>query len=149
MTVTGTQIADSAVSVTEIVGRVASFGNQALPVAMFLAGFFPGMAPVLQAIQIAAPIIAKIAATAPQVSAAINASRPIIDAVTASAPDVLPHLKAIYAIAVNHDPARPETNLTAPDVPDDIALAYGAVVFAPGRTNNEQQREWDRAQGIS
>lgn len=144
---TADTIADTAVSITDIIGHVASFGQQALPVAEFIAGFFPGIAPVLQAIQVAQPILAKIIAGAPQVANAINAGRPIIEAVEVSGPAVLDPLKELYAIAVNHDPARPETSMTAADVSDDIAQSYGGIVFTPGRTNADQQREWTRAQG--
>jgi hypothetical protein len=142
-------ITDTAVSITNIVGRVASFGQQALPVAQFIAGFFPGMAPVLQTITAAQPILAKIALAAPQVAGAINAGRPIIEAIEQDGPAVLPYLKQLYAIAVNHDPARPETSMEASDVSDDVATEYGSIVFTPGRSNAEQQREWDRAQGLS
>lgn len=144
MTITSETIANTAVSITNLVGHVAAFGEQALPVAQFLAGFFPGMAPVLQAIQVAAPILEKIAAGAPQVSNAINAGRPIIDAVITNGPAVLDPLKELYAIAVNHDPARPETAMTAQNVSDDTAVAYGGIVFTPGCSNLDQEREWNR-----
>lgn len=148
MTTAG-KIADTAVTITDIIGHVASFGQQALPVAQFIAGFFPGMAPVLQAISVAQPIIAKIVAGAPQVVNAINAGRPIFDAIEQNGPAALGPLKELYAIAVNHDPERPETDMVAEEVTNSQAIAFGGIVFTPGRTNAEQQREWDRAQGQS
>lgn len=138
--------AGTAISITNLVGQVAQFGTQALPVARFVAGFFPGMAPVLQAIEIAAPIIAKVAAAAPQVASAIDKGRPIIAAIEQAAPNMLPNLKAIYAIAVNHDPARPETNMTAEDVSDAEAISFGGPVLLGHRwTDAEMQAWWARA----
>jgi len=138
-------LADRAITVTDLVGHVASFGAQALPVAQFLAGFFPGMAPVLQAITIAQPILARIAAGAPQAAAAIAAGRPVFDAIERTSTAVVPHLKELYAIAVNHDPARPETKMTGTQVSDVEVKTFASLVFTPGWTNEEQQRAWDRA----
>jgi hypothetical protein len=139
-------IAGTAISVTNLVGEIAKFGTQALPVAEFIAGFFPGMAPVLQAVRIAAPYIEKIAAAAPQVAAAIDKGRPIITAVEETAPTMLPNLKAIFAIAVNHDPADPRTNMTAGDVSDEQAMTFGGpVLFGHRWTDQETQRFWDRS----
>lgn len=139
-------IAGTAISITNLVGQIATFGTQALPVAEFVAGFFPGMAPVLQAVRLAAPYIAKVAAIAPQVADAIDKGRPIISAIEQTAPTLLPNLKAIYAIAVNHDPARPETHMTEADVTDAQAMAFGGpVLFGKRWTDAEMQAWWDRA----
>lgn len=144
---TATTVVDTAVNVTNLIGGIAKFGTNALPVARFIAGFFPGLGSVLAAIEIAAPIIQKIAIAAPIIADAIDKGRPIIDAIAATGPGMLPNFKALYAIAVNHDPARPETAMTAADVSDQDAAKFAGVVFTPGRTNEEQQQEWDRAQG--
>lgn len=139
--------ADTAINITELIGQAASFGRNALPVAQFIAGWFPGAAPVLQIITAALPIIDKIAAGAPAAANAIKAGRPILDAIDKSGPDVLANLKGLLALAINADPARSETAMTAADISDEEAAAFGGIVFTPGRTNAEQQREWDRAQG--
>lgn len=123
-------LADTAVSITDLVGGLARFGNSALPVAEFIAGFFPGAAPALQVIRIAAPILAKIAIAAPIVATAINKGRPIFDAMEQASPGLLPSIKELYAIAVNHDPARAETDVTATSIDDVDVLGFASSIFA-------------------
>lgn len=145
-------IADTAISVTEAVGNAArlatKIGGAALPIVQFVAGFFPGAAPLVQVLSIAAPIIERIAIGAPIAVTAINQGRPIIEAIQTAGPQLLSSLKQLYAIAVNNDPARSETNLTADDVSDAEAAAFaGPVLFGRRWTNEETQRWYDRAQG--
>ncbi len=145
-------LADGAITFTDLVGRLAGIGGKAEPVIHILAKWvpIPYLAQIDAALELAAPYLEKINAAAPIIAKAIDRDgRPILDQVQAHAPALLDALKSVYAIAVNHDPARPETNLTAADVPDTVAFAYGAHIFTPGRTNAEQQREWDRAVGAS
>lgn len=144
---------DTAVSVTTFVGNAAALavkvGKPALPIAQFIAGFVPGLAPAIQVLSIAEPIIEKIAAGAPIAVKAIEAGRPIFDAIQTAGPKMLPALKDLYAIAVNADPARPETHLIAANVTDDQALAFaGPVLLGRPWTKEETQRWWDRAQGV-
>lgn len=149
---TTASLADGAISFTNLIGKLAGAGTTALPVVHFIAQWvpIPYLAQIDAALQLAAPYIAKISQAAPIVAQAIDKDgRPVLDALQAHGGNLLADVKAVYAIAVNHDPMRPETNLAAVDVPDDVALAYGALVFTPGRTNAEQQREWDRAQSLS
>lgn len=140
-------LADTAISVTNLVGRAAALGESALPAVQFFAGFFPGAAPAVQAIAMALPIIRKISAAAPVVAKTIEAGKPIFSAIQEAGPDVLPYLRELYAIAVNSDPDRPETTMRAVDVDDQDVLKFAAVVFTPGWTNEETQAWWDRAQG--
>lgn len=145
-------LADGAISFTNLIGKLAGAGATALPILHTVAQWvpIPYLAQIDAALQLAAPYLYKIQQAAPIVSQAIDKDgRPVLDVLQARGPELLTALKSVYAIAVNHDPLRPETALTAADVPDAVALAYGAQVFTPGRTNAEQQREWDRAQGAS
>ena len=141
-------VADTAITVTQVVGSLARYGKQAAPVARFIASFIPGLAPVVAAVDMAAPWLEKIAAAAPAVEQALDKGRPIFDAIEKTAPDVLPALKNVYAIAGNHDPARPETDLKAADVTDaQVAGFTGAVLFGRAWTQEETQRWFDKAQG--
>jgi hypothetical protein len=145
-------IADTAISVVDRVGAAArlitSIGKPALPFIEFAAGFIPGAAPVLKVLEVAEPIIEKIAAGAPVVEAMIKTGKPTIDAFQAAAPALLGQFKQLYAIAVNHDPARPETTMTAADVSDADAFHFaGPILFGRQWTDDETQRWWDRAQG--
>lgn len=152
---TTSTLADNAISLTDLIGKLAGVGQtveRARPILHILAQYapIPYLAQIDNVLELVAPYFDKVAAAAPILHNALDSSgRPVLDAIQAHGPDLMDAIKNVYAISVNHDPARPETNLTAADIPDDIALAYGAVVFTPGRTNNEQQREWDRAQGVS
>lgn len=145
---TTTSLADGAISFTNLIGKLAGAGTTALPVVHFIAQWVPVpyLAQIDAALQLAAPYIAKISQAAPVIAKAIDKDgRPALDAIQAHAPDLLADIKAVYAIAVNHDPMRPETSLTASGVSDATAAAYASqAVFTPGRTNAEQQREWDR-----
>lgn len=141
-------LADRAISVTELVGKAASFGEKALPFAQFVAGFIPGAAPVLQVVSIALPIIHRINAAAPVVVKALEAGRPILDAVEQSGPNVLPYLKELYALAVNHDPARPETSLVPENVSTKEVLEFaGPVLLGRKWTPAEEKRFFDKATG--
>lgn len=140
------RLADMAITVTDIVGGVASFGVKALPVAEFIASFIPGAAPAVAAVRIAMPYIVKVAAAAPVVKDAIEKGRPIFDAIQDHGPSLLPDLKKIYAIAVNHDPAKPETVLAASEVSDKQAMAFAGPVLFGRRWTEEEERQWfDRA----
>lgn len=144
---TAATLADNAISFTDLIGRLAGVGGKVEPVIHVLAQWvpIPYLAQIDNALDLAAPYLAKIQLAAPIVSQAIDKSgRPVLDALQEHGPDLLAAVKSVYAIAVNHDPARPEQNLTAADVSDSVAAAYGAHIFTPGRTNAEQQREWDR-----
>lgn len=138
-------LADKAITVTDLVARAASLGESALPAIQFFAGFFPGLAPAVTAVTVALPYIRKISEAAPQIRAAIEAGRPALDAIQAAGPQVLPYLKEVYAIAVNHDPERPETNMTGADVSNEEAVTLaGPALLGRVWTDEELQRHWDR-----
>lgn len=150
-----TTLAQRAISLTDFIGTVAgeaaSVSQSASDVATFLNGvklvssLVPGLSSVIAVLDIAQPIIQKIAAGAPMVHAALEAGTPIIDAVELHGADILPHVRQLLALALNADPARAETNASASSVDDQETTAFGALIFTPGHTNAEQQREWDRA----
>lgn len=139
---------DTAKTITEWVGRAAAFGEGALPVARFIAGFFPGAAPVVDIVTAALPIIHRIAESAPTAVNAIEAGRPIFDAISKASPSLLSELKKLYAVAVNADPARPETSL-APENVSDAEVVQWASFPLLGRawTPEEEGRWFDKAAG--
>lgn len=131
-----------------IVGSTAGIANKVLPWVNLVAGFFPGAASVIAALQIAAPIIEKIAVVAPIAVKAIEAGTPIFNAIDGASPDLLSHIKQLYAVFANADPSRPETGMTAADVSDQEATAFaGPVLMGRAWTDEEQQRWWDRQDG--
>lgn len=143
-------IAKTALSVTDVIMQVASFSEKALPVAELIAGLIPGAGVVVSAIKVAAPIIAKIDKYGPLVRKAVEAGAPITDAIQQHGPDLVGAIKDLYAIAVNHDPERPETGLTGGDIETNVALysyAGELTLFGQRWTNDEYERWWARAQG--
>lgn len=136
-------------TVTDIVARVASFGEMALPVAKLVAGILPGGGVVVSAIEVALPLIRKVSAAAPLVKAAVAAGAPIMDAIQNSGPDVLEAVKGIYAIAVDHDPERDETGAVAVKAAQKLstaevsAFAY-PVLIGRAMTQEEENAWFDR-----
>lgn len=135
MSITAASVARGALTITDIIGDIASFGVRANNVpavrwaAQFAAKLIPGGGVILDAIEIAMPYIVKAAAVAPQIQTAINTGMPIIAAIDEHAPKVMKEFKAIFATAVNHDPERVETKMTAADVSDEQALAFIGSIF--------------------
>lgn len=144
-------VVTAAVNVTDIIGRLASLGEKALPAARIFFDIVPlpyGGA-VVDALTIAAPYLHGAAAAAPYIERAIEAGTPIYDAIQLAGPEVMHNLKSVYAIAVNHDPARVETTMTAADVADKDVTRFASALFTPGWTNEETQRFWDRDKGAN
>lgn len=142
-------LADRAISVTGLIGSIASFGDRALPFAEAAAPFLGhyGIA-LLAGIKIAQPIIRQIALAAPTVKSTIESGRPIFDAIEAHGPEVMVNIKKLYAIAVNHDPDMPQTDMTAAEVGDDVALSFaGPALFGRRWTAAEEARWFDQATG--
>ncbi len=115
-------IENNLVSVANFLGSSATLalriGGDALPIVQFAAGFVPGLAPAVQVMGVALPIIAKIAAGAPVVAQAIDENRPVIDALVNGAPDIVGHLKQLYSIAIGQEPDHPDAHLS----PDEISI---------------------------
>lgn len=150
MTVPAPTLADNAISFTDLIGRLAGVGGRAQPVIHVLAQWvpIPYLAQIDNVLEMAAPYLAKIQAAAPVVSSAIDQDgRPALDAIQTHGPELLDAIKQVFAIASNEDPARPADALpiSAADVTHDQVAGYGVIIFTPGKTNAEQQREWDRA----
>lgn len=142
-------LADRAISVTGLIGSVASFGESALPFAEAAAPFLGhyGIA-LLAGIKVAQPIIHQIATMAPSVQTTIESGRPILDAIEAHGPEVMVNIKKLYAIAVNHDPDMPQTDMAASEVGDREALEFaGPVLFGRRWTAAEEARWFDQATG--
>lgn len=139
------KIADRANSITDVIAKVASFGQQALPVAQLVASLIPGGGIVVSAIGAALPYIQKAAAAAPAIQRSIAAGVPIAEAIQANGPDVVASLKEIFAIAVNHDPERKETTLKGSQV-SMAEVATFAVPFVIGykMTQAEENAYHDR-----
>lgn len=139
-----------AISVTHMIGQLAVFGSKALPMVRIIAPFvpLPFFSAVVEGLTVAQPWIEKIALGAPLLEKTIADGEPVLAALRDKAPELLADFKALFAIAVNHDPARPESGMTADDVSDSDAAAFAeAVVFTPGWTNQETERWWKLAQG--
>jgi len=144
----GEEIAARVANGIRVIASIAAVESRVMPYATFVAGFFPGMASILAAVQIAQPWIDKAIAAAPAIEAGIEAGAPILDAINNAGPQVLTHIKTAYAIMVNADPARPEEGLTADDIPDMDAVAITApMVLGRQWTDEETQRWFDRATG--
>jgi hypothetical protein len=137
-------------SITDLIGRVAGFGDKALDVAELVAGLFPGGGTVVAAIRAADGIIERIEQAAPKVRGAIEAGVPIAEAAQQHGPALIDNLKALYAIAVNADPMRPEAGLKPSDVTTEQAAAFAApVLLGHGWTQEETDRWYERAVGLS
>lgn len=144
------QIAQNVVSGIKVLAAVAKTESKLIPYATFIAGFFPGAASVLSAIQIAQPYIDKAIAAAPVVETAISEGIPILEAIDNSGPNVLSSIKKAIAIYTNADPSTPETSMTENDVSDDeAAIAAGPIMFGRAWTAEETQRWFDQASGVN
>lgn len=133
---------------TSIIGSIAGGADAALPWVKLVGGFFPGMVPIITGLQIAAPIIQKVAAAAPIATRAIEAGEPLAAALDKAGPEMLVHLKELYAIFSNADPQRPQERMTASEVSDEEALRFaGPVLLGRNWTAEEESRWFDIAKG--
>lgn len=126
-------IADEAINITEFVGSAAGLalkiGGPALPIIEFFAGFVPALAPAIKIINVATPILTKIVAASPVVQNIIKQGKPTIDALQAASPGLIEQLKALYAVTVNNDPARPEAAKKAEEVTDKELEGFVGSLF--------------------
>ena len=130
-------LAQRAITVTDFIGNVAGVAAQvsstAGEVSTFLLGaklvasFIPGLSAVVGVLDVAEPILQKIAAGAPIVHRAIEQGDNLVSA--AQSGGFLDSVKQVYALAINADPARPETNMTAAKVGNAEALDFLPGIF--------------------
>lgn len=135
------EFAQRAITVTDFIGNVATeaarAGGTAQEVANFVncvsffgrlaAGFIPGLSSVIQVLDVALPTIQKIAAAAPILHRVIEQGDTLVSAADKSG--LLENAKQLYALAVNADPARPETDLSPDEVPASQAMNYVGGLF--------------------
>jgi len=124
--------ADEGISITGFIGQSAALavrlGTPAIPIIQFIAGFVPGLSPALQVLNIAEPILQKIAAGAPIVQQLIQNGKPSIDDLQMAAPSLLNDLKELYALAVNNDTAQ-VANISTADVTNNQVVEFTGSVF--------------------
>lgn len=140
--------ADRALNVTNFVGGLARLGEKAVPFAAFLAAVYPPMLPVAAALAAASPYLATIERAAPVAASLIEDGHDALDALDRAAPLLKQHLRELLAIAINHDPERPEAKIVGEQV-DDRALVVFAQHAVLGRsmTFEEEARWFDIAKG--
>lgn len=150
------EFAQKAITVTDFIGNVATAaaraGGTAQEVANFVsgvsffghiaAGFIPGLSSVMTVLDVALPTFQKIAAAAPILHRAIEQGDAVIEAADKSG--LLDSAKQLYAIAVNADPERPETNMTAAKVGNAEALNFVGSIFERSFFSPQDPR-FDRA----
>lgn len=141
--------ADTGKSVVGVVGKLAGValqvGDGVEAIDRYLgpfASFIPYYSQAMAVMKIAEPIVERIAAAAPAADRAIEAGRPLIEMAQSQLPRILPDVKALLAIAINHDPERPEENLTAADIGDDEAKAFAGPVLFGRRWTREEENRW-------
>lgn len=141
-------LAQGAINVTDLIGKLAGLGAKALPAARIFFDFVPvpWAGAVVDALTIAAPYLNGVATAAPIIDQAITDGVPVIDALRAQGPKLLLDFKALYAVAVNHDPARPETLMTAADVTDEQAGSFAGSIFSRSFFSPQDPR-FDRGMG--
>jgi hypothetical protein len=96
-------VADTAGNLAKFMGDSAkmalTIGNVALPIIEFVLPWVPGLGPIAADIEIALPIIQKIATYAPQVQAVLQQGGSMIDAVTGIGDALLMPLKNLFSLA--------------------------------------------------
>ena len=131
-------IAQRAITITDFIGNVAGVaaqvGSTAGEVSTFLLGvklvasFIPGLSAVVGVLDVAEPILQKVAEAAPIVHRAIEQGDTVLAAANTSG--LIDSAKQLYALAVNADPARPETDLKPEEVTATQAVSFiGSGVF--------------------
>ncbi len=132
-------IAQDVAKGASVVGTVANGIDDVLPWLMLAGGFIPGLDSVLSILQIASPIIKKIAAAAPIAVNAINAGLPIAKAIDGASPTIVSDLKSMLAIF---------RGSSASDVSDAEAYTFaGPVLMGREWTDAELRSFWDKADG--
>lgn len=121
--------------------NIINFAQQGLPFVRFAAGLFPGGGALVAALEMASPILSRIAAVAPIALDLIGQGRPIYESVVAAGPDMLPNIKKAYAV-INGGVGG------AASVPDETALRFaGPVLLGRAWTPEEEERLFTIAKG--
>ncbi len=150
-------LADKAISFTDLIGGIAGAGQtveKVRPVLHLLAQWapIPYLAQIDNVLQIAEPYLDKIQAAVPIVRNAIDTSgRPVLDSVQTHGPELVDALKHLLAIARNNDPTAKDGTepVRVADISNSEIARFAGVVFTPGSTNEEQEREWNRDGGAA
>lgn len=145
---TATEIAGGGIKIADVVAEIASIGVKAGDsqvaswVARTMARIIPGGGVILSAIELALPIIDQIAKGAPQMSAAIKEGMPVAAAIDQVAPNVMQHIRALAAIAINHDPERAEAALAPQQVSDSDVRRIGAWALIGRPMTQAEENAW-------
>lgn len=145
-------LADNAVTFVDLIGQLAGLGQsieKVRPIVHVIAQWapIPYLTQIDHVLEVAAPYLDKVTAAMPQVRAAVDVQgRPIIDAIQQHGPDLLDAFRSVIAITANNDPTKPApaVEVVPADVPEIDVAHFAGIVFTPGRTNAEQEREWNR-----
>lgn len=120
-------IEDNSVAILKTIGSTAEmalrFGEDALPIIQFVAGFVPGAAPAVQVLSVALPIVEKIAAGAPVVASAIDENRDVLTPLIDRAPNIYGHLKELYSAVSGHL----GKDVPASEVSHEMLAQFGGV----------------------
>ena len=122
-----------------VIGKVAGGIETVLPWLMLAGGFIPGLDSVISAIEIASPIIKRVATAAPLVVQALADGMPIAQAIDNSGPTVIDDIRQLFAWKNNTD---------VNSVSDEQTYQFaGPIILGRQWTDAEMQRGWDKATG--
>ena len=147
---------DTAKTIHDILGVTGAVATGAqgierlAPAIELIAGFFPGAASVVAALQLAEPYIEMVSRAAPAVRHAIESGAPVFKAID-DTPDLMAAIKEVVAALTNGDPIQKPMGepLTADDISDEDAIKFaGPLLMGRKWTADEQQRWWDRASAV-
>lgn len=139
---TAVTIARQIEAFAKIAGEVAGAADSIAPYAMIVAGLFPGAASVLAGLQVAEPIIKKIAQIAPAAVQAIETGMPILAAFDKT-PELMPELKNLYSVLSAADPTVP--TMAPSEITDRQAVILaGPLLIGRQWTSDELERWWDK-----
>lgn len=130
---------DRTLSVTDALGGIAGgvlkFTSSADEVVTFLNGikfvarFVPGLSTAAAVLDVAEPILKKIAVGAPLVRKAVEAGRPVIEAIRENRAAILQPVKELVALGINSDPQAESDSVTADNISDSLAENFAASIF--------------------
>ena len=118
-------IAGGVLKFTETAGEVASFLNGIKLVARFV----PGLSTAVAVLDVAQPILQKIALGAPLVRKAMEAGRPVIEAVRDNRAAIMEPVKELIALGMNSDPKAESDTIKAANISDGVAEKFAVSIF--------------------